>query len=342
MHTLSVYNEILFGTLRPWKVKINNDRVWETKLSELKKNVYSFQPHYTVSLPGNLINIRKYYSLLIENEAIEYLNDFHKEMKKAVIKEEKQYLLNRALKSKINQMLKDIDQIITLRRYSLDYILTIGHLSNEEVTFANESYILFLLKYQSVRIFKELRLVYENSLNISVLTDEELMFKYFRENTENLRFITDAEKVESLGSVVIYKPLKSKADFTDKPYDFREQKKGVLSYEQMVKNPQLFSIIEEYFYENDIIDKDFIFRESKQGMTKIKFAALVHQMIHLKYFKSIVITPKKKIDDLDIRKFINHRYQTDIDKQYRDLRNDEEKLKKTIDEDYFIGNIGIC
>jgi hypothetical protein len=338
MHSLAVYTEILYGTLRPWKVKTNNDRVWETKLSELPKKVYSFQPQFKVSLPGNLINIRKYYSLLIENEAIAYLNDFHTEMKEAIIKEEKQYLLNRALKSKINQMLKDIDQIITVRRYSMDYFLTISH----EVSIANESYILFLLKYQTIRIFKELRNVYEHSMNNKVLTDEELMYKYFREGTENLRFISEAEKVEGLGSVVIHEPPKSKALFTDKPYDFREQKKGVLSYEQMVKNPKLFSIIEEYLYENDIIDKDFIFKESKHGMTKLKFAALIYQMEKRKYFSRVVISSKKKMNDLDIRKFMNQRYQTDIDRQFRELKNNEEKLKEIIEGDHFIENIGGC
>lgn len=342
MHSLKVSDEILFGSHRPWKIVLDNDRVWGNKLSELKRSKYSFQPLFEVVLPGKLNNLRKYYSSLIENETIDYLNDFHKEMKNAIIKEERIYLINRALSSKINQVLSDIDKIISQRGYSMEHIININQLSQEDVSFANEAYILFYLKYQTIRIYKELRSFYETLLNVRVLTDEELMFKYFRESVESLSFIIEAEKVEGLGSIVIHERPKSKPVFTDKPYDFREQKKGVLSYEQMVKNPKLFSIIEEYLYENDIIDKDFIFRESPQGMTKLKFAALVHQMTKLKYFKSIVITSKKKIDDLDIRKFINHRYQTDIDRQFRELKNDEEKLREIIEEDTFIENIAKC
>lgn len=342
MHSLTVFDDILFGILRPWKITLDNDRVWGNKLSELKRRVSLFQPHFKVTLPGNLNNIRKYYSLIIENETIDYLNDFHNEMKEAIILEELLFLIKRALGSKINQVLADIDHIITHRRYSMDYITDLNQLSSERVSFANESYILFFLKYQTIRIFKELRSTYEAILDNDILSDEELMFKYFREGTETLKFISNAEIVKGLNSVVIHERPKSKPDFVNKPYDFRIAEKGVYSYEQMIKNPKLFSIIEEYLYENDIIDQDFIFKESSLGMTKLKFAALVHQMYKLKYFNSVVPAKRKKIDDLDIRKFINHRYQTNIDRQFRELRNDEEKLSETIEKDSFIGSIGAC
>jgi hypothetical protein len=342
MHSLKVFNNILFESLRPWKINSDNERFWGNKLSELKRSKYSFQPHFKVSLPGNLNNIRKYYSLIIENEAVDYLNDFHKEMKEAKIKEERIYLINRALQSNINQILKDIDQIITERNYSMDFILSNTPIAQTDVANANESYIFLYLKYQTLRIYRELRKVYEASLDVPILNDDELMYKYFREGIENLKYITEVDKIEGLDSIVKQEKPKLRPKFIDRTYDFRNQKNGVLTYEQMVKNPKLFSVIEEYLYDNEIIDKDFIFKESKQGMTKIKFAALVHQMKKLNYFNSFDPKKRKKIDDLDIWKFINHRYQTDINRQYRDLRNDEEKLREVIEKDFFIGNIGVC
>lgn len=342
MHSLSVYSEILYKTLRPWKINSDNERVWENKIYETKRKVNSFQPHFKVSLPGNLNNIRKYYSLIIENEAIEYLNDFHKEMKETIIKEENIYLIKRALHSNINQILKDIDQIITERKYSMDFILSNTPIAQTDVAIANESYIFFFLKYQTLRIYRELRKVYESGFDVGILTDEDLMYKYFREGVENLKYIVEADKIEGLNSITIRERPKPKLPFEDKPFDFRISKKGVYTYDQMVKNPKLFSVIEEYLYDNEIINKDYIFQESSQGMTKLKFATLVHQMYKLKYFNSFMPNKKKKINDLDIRKFINHRYQTDIDRQFRELKNDDEKLREMIEKDYFIGNIGVC
>lgn len=263
-------------------------------------------------------------------------------MQKAAINEERIYLINRALHSIINQKLTDIDEIITHRGYSLDHFINTNKLTTDNISLSNEAYILFYLKYQTIRIYKELRSVYKAFLNNRVLTDEELMFKYFRESIESLSIISNAERVESLDSIVILEKPKSRPEFNDRRYDFLNQKKGVLTYEQMVKNPKLFSVIEEYLYENEIIDQDFIFRESAQGMTKLKFAALVHQMNKLNYFNKILPNQHKKIDDIEIRRFINHRYQTDIDRQYRELRNDEEKLKEIIKKDTFIENIGGC
>lgn len=71
MHSLEVFDEILFRSLRPWKVDMGNERVWGYKFSELKKSKYLFQPQFKVRLAGNLNNYRKYYSLLIENETID-------------------------------------------------------------------------------------------------------------------------------------------------------------------------------------------------------------------------------------------------------------------------------
>lgn len=340
MYSFVTFNEILFGALRPWKAEETNERAWEQRYLALKRKAYQFQPNFKVSLPGNLNNFRKYYSVIIENEAIEYLNYFHGEMKMAAINEERLYLLKKSLKSNLNQIMSNTDSIISSRRYSLDLIITSQNLIPENLKLANYSYTLFLLKFQAIRIYKELRKAYNMDLEAGILTDEELMFKYFREGTETLKYIVEAEKVEGLYNVIIREKPRKALPFEDRAYDFRLKKKSVSSYEKIVSKPKLLSNIEQYLYENGIIDSNFIFKESSMGMSKIKFAALVHQMIKKKVFNGMLIPEKKKIDDLMIRNFINYRYQTDIGRQFRELRNDEEKLMEIVNGDFFIERLG--
>ena len=47
----------------------------------------------------------------------------------------------------------------------------------------------------------------------------------------------------------------------------------------------------------------------------------------------------KAIKDVDIRKFLDHRYQTNLDKQFRNYRQNAEALAEYIDSQYWLTSL---
>ena len=53
-------------------------------LLETEKEYYKVQPYFDITFPKPMSKIRKYFTRLIENDAIKFLNAFHTEFEKAI------------------------------------------------------------------------------------------------------------------------------------------------------------------------------------------------------------------------------------------------------------------
>ena len=116
--------------------------------------------------------------------------------------------------------------------------------------------------------------------------------------------------------------------------DFRDTSKGILSYEAIIKTPTRFASFEESLFQNGYIDENYKFVD-KHGM-KNEMAAIYHQLINKGYFHQHTFQPTKQIKDVDIRKFLDHRYQANLDKQFRTYRQNPEQLAEYIDSQYWL------
>jgi hypothetical protein len=97
--------------------------------------------------------------------------------------------------------------------------------------------------------------------------------------------------------------------------DFRPEAKGVLSYDTIIKNPKRFAEFEEHLFLYGFIDEEYNFT-NKHGM-KSEMAQKYHQMIKEGYFFPRDFKRFKDILPRDIRKFLDHRYLVNLDKQFR-------------------------
>ena len=337
---LKTYHEILFLGLRPWIYGKQSDQKFKELLVEQKKEYYINQPHYELDFTKPLSNIRKYYNALIESSAIQFLNGFHTEFKQALNDNEKAYLIHNILNKVLSQKLKETEQVISERSYTPDQFSLKQGAKQTDKSVSDDSYILHNLKHQLIRLVMELQESYSEYMKEEPLSTEELYYKYFNEEPPSPSYINEAVNYPDTERAVKPQTIEDKTVFNPIRQDIREAKKGVFTYDQMIKNPSRFADFESKLFENGFIDENYNFKD-EYGQKK-KLAAIYHQLIRKNYFNKRIYPVNVENSDLNARKFLDHRYNADVDKQFRTWANNQEELKSIIEKDYWLDNLLPC
>jgi hypothetical protein len=339
-NALEVFNDILFLNLRPWKFGKQSDIKFKQLLLEVKKEYYIHQPNYEVDFLKPLSNIRKYYHAIIEFEAIRYLNALHTEVSDALSDNEKSYLVHFALNKLISQKAKETAQLIQERGYTPEQFDLKHQPKTANARIADESYILHLLKHHLARLILEIQKSYADYLKDEALSPDEIYYKFFNEAAPERPFIIDAENYPNTSQVPQPQQKESKAPFKAIRGDIWEKGKNIFLYSQLITNPSRFAQIEEELNDKGLIDNKYHFTD-KHGMKKY-LAAYYHQLIRKGYFRKRIFPGNIEVKNRDITKFLDHRYRTKVDKQFRIWDNDQQELLKFIEKDYWLDHITPC
>lgn len=332
--SLEIYNRILFLDLRPWLLSGVSDLKFKQDLNDLPKVFYQTQPQFEISFPKALSNKRKYFQALIDSAAIEYLNFIHKNVGESINANAKKYHVHMALTRTLNEKLRDLAKVIQEQHYSTEqYDPQFGTLKGNN-TDSDGAFILFYLKHQLVRLFMEVQECYPEQLKEEPLTEDDIYLTYFNHTAPNPSHVSEAVPIQIASPSnpkAISQPAKPFKALTN---DFRDTSKGILSYDAIIKSPTRFASFEESLFQNGYIDENYKFVD-KHGM-KNEMAAIYHQLINKGYFHQRTFQPTKQIKDVDIRKFLDHRYQANLDKQFRTYRQNPEQLAEYIDSQYWL------
>lgn len=339
-NNLDLYQNILFLELRPWQNRTTPDQKFKQMILELTKEHYENQPLYAVDFIKPLTPFRKYYHAIIENEAIRYLNVIHKFVRDSTTDPEKKYWVHTTLTKKITQKLKEVAAIISEKSYSE---ITDSHGSNNLAAASipsDDAYVILFLKHQLIRIYLEIQNTFLAYVHDDIMSEDELLSLYFSHPTPYHSILKNAPNIFPDKPLLNLNPKESKQPFNAVRSDIREVKKGILSYEVIIKNPSRFATFEEKLLEYEYINEKYEFSD-KHGQ-KQQLAAIYHQLINKKYFNPRNFSLKAEIKPIDIRKFLDHRYRTDVDKQFRDYANHPEKLAKYIESQYWLDKLLSC
>jgi hypothetical protein len=339
-HSLDLFNDILFLNLRPWLMSKNPDLKFKQLIKDVKREYYVQQPKYEIAFVKPLSSIRKYYCAIIEAESIRFLNDFHSEIETTYSDSEISYLVHHVLNKKFSQFLKDIAKLISEKKYSSDQFDLGSNNFSKDRCIADESYILHFLKCSFIRLFLEIQDSYFEFLNEEIVTQEEIYYKYFNENHPSLPTIIAAENFPNTSPIVKSNTKEVKPPFNPIKDDLRQDNKKVLLFDKIIKNPSRFSHIEVLMFEKELIDENYNFKD-KYGLKKY-LAALYHQLIRKGYFNKRHFPENKAVEPLMIRQFLDYRYNTHIDKQFRNWDNDQSGLLEFIEQDYWLDDISNC
>ena len=341
---LTLFNKILFLDLRPWKNRSFTDDKFKTLFDKLQKVHFSFQPLYELTFPKPLTAKRKYYQLLIDSEVIQYLNNLYSIITSATNESEKFYWLHSTLTKVLVQKFKEVSKTINDNQYFLDSLNSKLKDKNIDSKTQDEIYIIQLLKAQLIRMYLEIQNGFTKLLTFDALSENEILELYFTDPSPDKSYLIDAANLNLnlnlVPATTLYKDKPSNVQFKAITDDIRKAKKGILDYKTIIKNPERFASIEEQLFNEDLIDLNYNFND-KHGQKQL-MAAIYQKLIMKGYFNKKAFQPLKDIKHVDIRKFLDHRYNTNLDKQFRTWGNSPTELADFVEKTFWIDNLPVC
>lgn len=309
---LELYHNILLID-RPW-LSSNSDQKYQQLLQAVPKENYAQQPLYELNFQKPLTSKRKYYHVLIDNEARRYINTIHSLAHHASNENEKKYWIHNTLTKKLKDKFVETDKVISSNQFFFaiidDRLQTAKH--------KDDAYVIQLLKYELIRIYLEVQDNYPAYLKEDPLTEADLLTTYFHsEEAPQKSFIAPAPDYKLpknsqplvVQEVVKFQPIKA---------DIRTVPNGILKYTDLIANQDKFAAFEIELFHQGLINQQYEFTK-KHGQVS-ELAAAYHVLIKKKYFNQFYFPGRKKVTDLHIRKFLNHRYQAKIDKEFRNFK----------------------
>lgn len=335
---LSLYHQLLFLELRPWLKRDVSEAKYKELLQSFSNENISFRPLYEVSFIKPLTAKRKYYHALIDSEATSYLNNFERNFFSAEKVNEKKYWVHTTLTKVISQKLKEASKIIKANEYYLDQILPGVKPTSKAEYILDETYILQFLKCQLIRIYLEIQTAFKPFVKEDEVTEEELHSIYFKEEiftTSFLKQIIYNEPIKETGLKIV---PDTEYVFTPEKREIREPRKGVLLYKEIVSKTDKLARVESILFEENLINKDCCFIATQGNMSKM--AAVYRVLLNNQVFLKITFKDSKRIPvtDLHVRKFLNHRYAVNIDKEFRNFGK-VEVLKNFLSNNLWIGQL---
>lgn len=293
---IETFRRILYLDLRPSMVEKFPTAKVKNLLLEMEDVKYKHQPLFEVEKERVLTAVHEFYQRLIGNAAIAFLNDFRSELNKATTDHERQYIISTALKQ--------------LTFYLQESYFGIANGINS----LTESLFKPTLKHELVRLYAEVSS--EQKIEIDEAFIDEVYERFYFEHSPKPSLIHDSS------IIVVVQDLKPKKVITDTDFqiryaDFRPEKRGILSYETIIKNQKRFAEFEEHLFSYGFIDENYNFT-NKHGM-KTELAKKYHELINDGCFMPRDFNLLKDIQGRDIRIFLDHRYQVNLDKQFRNM-----------------------
>jgi hypothetical protein len=322
-NNLEWYHKILFIE-RPWMDAATTDAKYQQLLHELSTENFAQQPLYELSFPKPLTHKTKYYQALINNEAIIFINSIHDVMKRALNDNEKKFHIHKILSKKLPAKLHETEKIISARGL---YFSLIEDTSIDKKR-RDDAYVIQYLKCQLILLYLEIQNSFQSLVKGDILEEKEIHSLYFTEDLPDKTFIVKARDL-NLPKATITKPvIKEEKKFIPIKADFREAKKGILSYKNVIKNPDKLAAFEMELFEQGLIDDLYNFKKKHGQMQEL--AAAYRILIRKGYLNEYSFPGRKKISERQICNFLNYRYNANIDREFRNFKDD------ALFEDYLI------
>src|SRR5690606_33960864 len=105
----------------------------------------------------------------------------------------------------------------------------------------------------------------------------------------------------------------------------------------IIKDSGRFSRFEEELFSHELIDENYNFKNQHGQIQEL--AAIFQTLIKKGYFNKRQFPKNKEIKPVDIRKFLDHRYNSNTDKQFRTWANKPDELADFVGSKYWIDKL---
>jgi hypothetical protein len=339
---LSIINRIQRTDLRPWTIVYSDDK-FRSEINGIAKVEMESVDFYTFQFENAYNPKRKYFKLLIDNTLNLYFNNTLHRLSAALSDDQRKYILHSTLNTDLSPLISETGRVIQETGYKLvNYGTRNIDTSDIPLSDGDNPFVLHYLKFKLIAIYLEIQDGNKIYLKDDPLSLDDLLMLHFNHSLGNTYI--QKNKVETLEKENATNTQKSPE--TEAPKfipikgDFRDIAKGVLSYAVVVRNPDRFAAFEEKLFANGYIDLDCKF-SNKHGL-KNELSIIYHHLISKRYFFDKYFPGNKILSNLLIKKFLNHRYIVNLDKQFNNYNDKSNDVADFIESHYWLSNLPSC
>jgi len=338
--SLTDFHRILFLDLMPWQT-----RDWPAaKFKELNHNLIpnlpQIQPFFKVEFGKALSPKRIYFNSIIDSASNKYLNEIfqiHGTIKDA---REYKYWAHLELTKTLAAKLNETEETISKMNLHLEKLSPSLKSQSDDPNHQDEIFIIQTLKHYLIRLYMEVQELFKDHLPDPFKTEEEIHQIFFSEHQIPNTFIKTADNLKLPEPVTQILEKPQVQQFIPRSFDVRPSEAGILKFEEVVRSPTKFAHFEEDLFSNGFIDLDYKFC-NKQGRQLI-LSAIFRTLIRKNYFILRRHPGNRPIKLFEIRKFLDHRYLSSTDKEFRNWEKKQDKLDKLVSSIYWIDKIPVC
>ena len=248
-------------------------------------------------------------------------------------------MLNEILNKCLRSRFKEIGKLIKEKDYSLVYINPYKTTFNIDSDHKTETFIYQLLKNALVIIYLDIQEAFL-SLCSDIMEEQDIYTQMIFEHIPEKTFLKDAPAIIKLNAKDAI-PRNTKAlEFKPIMDDIRPINNKITSYHHIVKRPQTFASFEEKLFMNEYLNLDYTFTD-KHGY-KNELAKIYHIVIDKGYFKKFNDVTKKPISDKEICRFLDYRYNINLDKQFRTIATQVSEINDFKEANNWLTKLPTC
>ncbi len=337
---LTLFDQILYGNLIPSLDNNKPDEKFVSMISQIETVYPSFQNLHEFNFHRPFNNKTQYYHKLITNGATAYCNQIFDLINADDNFRLQKYWYNDTLKKKLISRLETIGKMLKEKQYDIDFInprKTSFEIDTEHKT---ETYIIHLVKVALIKMYLEIQEAFKHLTTEDLFIEDDLYTRFIKENIPDKSFLVEAKKIDIMQNDQISPRGSKTPEFKQILADFRSESKGIPSYKNLIKNPQRFAMFETELFNYGYINTEYTFT-AKHGY-KNELAIIYHHLIARGYFKNFNDANRTLFKPRDFVKFLDYRYKTDADKQFRLLNNKIQKRAKFIEKRPWLANLPSC
>jgi len=329
---LADFDAILYGHLRPAIAEQERAAYYMPEAQSLQPTPVVEPWQYKTQFPTPTTVKRRYYYYLIQRQAALFYNAFVTNIQESLNQNEAYYWVQYSLDRVLDGYLREVNRQIENNGWYASLVRLTGTAAQQPS--AEAAYVLQLLKYNLMALYLNVQHLGKAYLDALPLTPDELYEKYFDEATHTAmqinRVVTDVPTLTPI-------PEPPHTSFTPQSRDIRNPAAKVLAFDTVVADREKFARFETALYEHQIIDSQYSFVGTHGNLQLLIVVYLL--MLQKGCFAQRLFPKNKPLSPLDVRRFLDHRYQTNTEKDFRRLRGDAAKQQALIDAHFWLSRL---
>lgn len=312
-------DKILFNDQRPWLMANQNEKVINRLIVGIQIVNPPFRLYWKFECDPPINRQVMYYQLLLDNYRNQMLHDINRILTSVDVPGFHLDRLFNSIKEELYTRLSQSDLVIssvTLGTCVLDSVIPKDKPNSQAETLFH---IFHYVRLSIIQVLGEMHTHFRDKVrDILWMGGPRKPLPYivpeFKALDGGYKALDTAAGYETGSEAEVNDDFRNHAVFVAILGDVRTPKEGIGLYFDMVHYPKRFGWFEELLFKHGFIDKNLKFR-NQHGHKKL-LGAIYHFLIEKDYFKNINDAWKKRIQPYDVRKFLDHRYQVNLKKQF--------------------------